>query len=131
MFFVYTNMESGFEFVFLGTGTSGCVPEIACLLPETPTCKVCLNAIKQIPNALNTKNGVAPTLFTKDRRRNTSGLLRIPHNDGRIRNIVIDCGKTFYESALTWFVQYGYQRIDAVILTHGHADAMMGTPISK
>ena len=46
--------------------------------------------------------------------------------EATIRNILIDCGKTFYESALTWFVEYRYKMIDAVILTHGHADAMMG-----
>ena len=114
------------EFVFLGTGTSGCVPEIGCLLQDTPSCKVCINALKTVPNTTAVSETLKPTLYTKDRRRNTSGLLRIPHPDGRTRNIVIDCGKTFYESAMTWFVQYGYQRIDAVILTHGHADAMMG-----
>ncbi|KAJ3024169.1 hypothetical protein HKX48_005572 [Thoreauomyces humboldtii] len=48
------------------------------------------------------------------------------HSDGRMRTILIDCGKNFYESALTWFVHHNLRRIDAVILTHGHADAVLG-----
>ncbi|KAJ3046504.1 hypothetical protein HK097_000805, partial [Rhizophlyctis rosea] len=43
-----------------------------------------------------------------------------------MRTILIDCGKTFYEAALNWFVHYRLRNIDAVILTHGHADAMLG-----
>lgn len=40
--------------------------------------------------------------------------------------ILIDCGKSFYTSALEVFPRYGLRRIDAVLLTHGHADAMLG-----
>ncbi|KAL2913249.1 hypothetical protein HK105_207251 [Polyrhizophydium stewartii] len=115
------------EFVFLGTGTSGSVPNIHCLIRDPPTCEVCMAAIKAEP-----PSGTQPLQlprFSKNRRRNTSGLVRFMHSDGRMRNVLIDCGKTFYESALTWFVEYGFQRIDAVLLTHGHADAIMGKRI--
>ncbi|KAJ3124558.1 hypothetical protein HK098_001058 [Nowakowskiella sp. JEL0407] len=64
--------------------------------------------------------------FNKNRRRNTSAMIRYMHSDGRIRNILIDCGKSFYETALQWFPPYRIRLLDAIILTHGHADAMMG-----
>ncbi|RUP48201.1 beta-lactamase-like protein [Jimgerdemannia flammicorona] len=43
-----------------------------------------------------------------------------------LRNILIDSGKTFYESALRLFPRYRIREIDALIITHGHADAMHG-----
>lgn len=36
--------------------------------------------------------------------------------------IVIDVGKNFQAAAIEWFPKYGLRRIDAVILTHPHAD---------
>ncbi|RKO90716.1 beta-lactamase-like protein, partial [Blyttiomyces helicus] len=112
-------------------GTSGTVPNIYCLTKDEPTCKTCLAAIKTTPidaSALTAPNGTVLALprSNPNRRRNTSALLRTMHSDGRMRNILIDCGKTFSESALTWFVEYRLRRIDALLLTHGHADAVLG-----
>jgi phosphoribosyl 1,2-cyclic phosphodiesterase len=45
---------------------------------------------------------------------------------GSVKHVLIDAGKTFYESSLQWFPLYGIDKIDAVVLTHGHADAMLG-----
>ncbi|KAJ2402073.1 hypothetical protein GGI23_000972 [Coemansia sp. RSA 2559] len=100
------------EVIFLGTGTSGVIPNITCLLEDSPKCKTCALAM--------TDEG------KKNRRLNTSMLVRIDHPDGRERNVVIDCGKTFYQSALDVFVKHNVKTIDAVLITHGHADAILG-----
>lgn len=100
------------EIIFLGTGTSGCIPNIPCITSNNKACKVCKLSI--------TPEG------SKNRRRNTSLLVRIDHPDGRERNVLIDCGKTFYESAVDIFIEHGIKTIDAVLLTHGHADAILG-----
>lgn len=42
------------------------------------------------------------------------------------RYILIDCGKSFLQSAIAHFRKNEIPRIDAVILTHGHADACFG-----
>ena len=57
----------------------------------------------------------------KDARGNPS--LLIQH---RGKNIVIDCGKTFRERAMRLFPAHGVRYVDAVILTHEHADATLG-----
>jgi phosphoribosyl 1,2-cyclic phosphodiesterase len=58
----------------------------------------------------------------KNYRCNPSVLIKY-HNS---KNILIDCGKTFRESAVRWFPVHGVHSIDSVILTHGHADAIFG-----
>ncbi|KAJ2858218.1 hypothetical protein J3B02_000430 [Coemansia erecta] len=100
------------ELIFLGTGTSGSVPNIPCVTGNNPRCKVCKLSMTDAGR--------------KNRRLNTSLLVRVDYPDGRVRNILIDCGKTFYESARDEFTKHNIHTIDAVLLTHGHADAMFG-----
>jgi phage baseplate assembly protein W len=38
------------------------------------------------------------------------------------RTIVIDSGKNFQAAALEWFPKYGLRKIDALLITHPHAD---------
>ncbi|KAJ3026781.1 UNVERIFIED_CONTAM: hypothetical protein HDU68_005085 [Siphonaria sp. JEL0065] len=118
------------EFIFIGTGTSSAT----CLTRKPLTCKVCLKAATWTPPTLTTEglkrssdaSVQTPPSFNHNKRGNTSGLYRYRHSDGRMRNILIDCGKTFYASALQWFPYYDITTIDAVLITHGHADAIMG-----
>jgi phosphoribosyl 1,2-cyclic phosphodiesterase len=42
--------------------------------------------------------------------------------DSSLRAIVIDVGKNFQAAAVEWFPKYGLRRIDAVLITHAHAD---------
>ncbi|KAG8732943.1 hypothetical protein FRC11_009886, partial [Ceratobasidium sp. 423] len=58
----------------------------------------------------------------KNKRRNTGAIVRVRGATGSERVIVIDVSKTFLAGALDLFPRYDLRRIDAVLLTHGHAD---------
>jgi len=45
---------------------------------------------------------------------------------GISKNVVIDVGKTFTESATRWMPTYGLTSIDAIVLSHEHMDAIAG-----
>ncbi|KAI4329146.1 hypothetical protein L6164_021442 [Bauhinia variegata] len=98
------------EIIFMGTGTSEGIPRVSCLTNPPKKCPVCSKAVEP---------------GNKNRRLNTSILIRLPNSSGRC-NILIDAGKFFYHSALRWFPVYGIRTIDAVIITHSHADAIGG-----
>jgi hypothetical protein len=70
------------ELIFLGTGTSEGIPRVSCLTNPDKKCPVCWAATK---------------LGNRNRRRNTSVLLRYCVPDGRHLNILVDAGK--YDSA--------------------------------
>ena len=97
--------------IFLGTGTSEGVPRVSCLTNPASQCKVCPDAIKKA---------------SPNRRRNTSILIQRQLADGRTNNIIIDAGKFFYEAAIQWFPKFKVECIDALIITHAHADAIGG-----
>ncbi|KAJ6815841.1 putative pentatricopeptide repeat-containing protein [Iris pallida] len=98
------------EIIFIGTGTSEGIPRVSCLTNPIKKCTVCNKA---------TEPG------NRNRRSNTSILLRYINDLGRY-NILVDAGKFFYHSALEWFPMFGVRTIDAVIITHSHADAIGG-----
>ncbi|BAF24909.2 Os09g0363800 [Oryza sativa Japonica Group] len=109
------------ELIFLGTGTSEGIPRVSCLTNPSKTCTV------RPPSSLQQRDVCtkAAEPGNRNRRRNTSILLRHATPSGTA-NILIDAGKFFYHSALQWFPAYGLRTIDAVIITHSHADAIGG-----
>ena len=84
--------------ILTGTGTSHGVPAIGC------TCKVCAS-----------KN-------RKDKRNRCSAYIMQREQNGKQTHIVIDTGPEFRIQALT----YGIAKLDAVLLTHSHADHLNG-----
>eukprot|EP00752_Nemacystus_decipiens_P001730 g1673.t1 len=44
----------------------------------------------------------------------------------RVQHVQIDTGKTWREGVIRWFPRHGVPGIDGIILTHDHADAMLG-----
>lgn len=98
------------EIIFMGTGTSEGIPRVSCLTDPVKNCLVCKKAVEP---------------GSKNRRLNTSIMVHYNGSSG-MRNVLIDAGKFFYHSALRWFPTYGIRTIDAVIITHSHADAIGG-----
>jgi hypothetical protein len=107
--------EKELSILFLGTGVSTGLPKLGCIVrpdPTRPECAVCKSALN--PNSRN-------------RRGNVSVLLRFLGEDGRVRSIMVDAGKTMREACLRHLPNNGVRGIDALLITHAHADAILGT----
>eukprot|EP00730_Choanoeca_flexa_P016277 TRINITY_DN7659_c0_g1_i2.p1 TRINITY_DN7659_c0_g1~~TRINITY_DN7659_c0_g1_i2.p1 ORF type:complete len:396 (+),score=71.46 TRINITY_DN7659_c0_g1_i2:41-1228(+) len=101
--------------VLLGTGPSTCVPNIGCLLGlrNNGPCPVCKEAHANV--------------HSKNRRNNPSLLIQYKADEhAETENIIIDCGKTFREQIYRFFPKFGVKSLRGVILTHDHADAVLG-----
>ncbi|CAN6323196.1 unnamed protein product [Urochloa humidicola] len=101
--------------IFLGTGCSGALPDARCLIqPSAPPCAVFSTALSLPPDR------------NPNYRCNTSLLIDCCNDNGTHKYILVDVGKTFREQVLRWFVHYKVPSIDSIILTHEHADAILG-----
>ncbi|KOM53600.1 hypothetical protein LR48_Vigan09g225900 [Vigna angularis] len=101
--------------IFLGTGCSSMVPNLMCLLqPSNPPCSVCFQSLSTPPER------------NPNYRCNTSLLIDYCGDASDHKYILIDVGKTFRETVLRWFVSHRIPRVDSIILTHEHADAVLG-----
>ncbi|KAF8323034.1 hypothetical protein DL93DRAFT_2128431 [Clavulina sp. PMI_390] len=102
------------DILFLGTGSSAGLPYIDCLTApaDRQACETCLSTL--------TARGKANI------RRNTSAVVRVHNKEAEPVTVVIDVGKTFQAAALEWFPKHSLRKIDAVLITHSHADAMNG-----
>lgn len=96
------------EVIFVGCGSSCGVPAAGCLVKRPVVCAVCRDATR--PGSRNARGN--PSVLLKHR----SGV-----------NILFDCGKTFRHAMLRVLAARDDVRsIDAVVLTHAHADAAHG-----
>ncbi|XP_074267294.1 putative hydrolase C777.06c [Silene latifolia] len=112
---VRTQPESQSALIFMGTGCSSGVPSLRCLIqPSHPPCRVCSQSL------------ITPPQFNPNYRCNTSLLIDYCQKNGEHSYILIDMGKTFREQVLRWFTLYKIPRLDSVLLTHEHADAVHG-----
>lgn len=89
---------SNVRFIFLGTGTSGGVPLIAC------DCDTCLSD------------------DPRDRRTRTGAAIQWVDPTGKPRTVLIDCGPDIREQA----IREGLWRCDAILFTHNHVDHIFG-----
>uniref|UniRef100_A0A0E0NYS7 Protein kinase domain-containing protein n=1 Tax=Oryza rufipogon TaxID=4529 RepID=A0A0E0NYS7_ORYRU len=107
--------SSSSSVIFLGTGCSGALPDARCLIhPSTPPCPVCSQSLSLPPER------------NPNYRCNTSLLIDYCQHDGIHKYILIDVGKTFREQVLRWFSHHKIPYVDSIILTHEHADAVLG-----
>lgn len=101
--------------IFTGTGCSSGLPLVPCTLKAPhPTCTSCGPALRGGPSNPNW-------------RGNVGALIRFTDASGTLRHVQIDCGKTYREVAtLRVYREHGVQHLDALVLTHDHADAVGG-----
>ncbi|PWV12259.1 hypothetical protein C3747_53g133 [Trypanosoma cruzi] len=99
--------------LIVGSGSSAATPMLSCITGASP-CSTCTEALKDPQNS-------------KNHRLNVSFLIQLRHPaDSSLHNVLIDCGKTFRESAMKVFPAVGVSDLSAVLLTHDHADAIFG-----
>lgn len=139
--------DESLQMLFIGTGTSTGLPLTPCLTlsasyPERWHETIPLSHVAQPPKGAWHPTGEWPTNIPcsscraavdkdvpegwKNRRGNTSVMLRKKDKQGKWKNVLVDVGKTFREQAAKLFPAWGVQTVDAVVLTHGHADAYFG-----
>lgn len=82
--------------------------------PPDPPCPVCSQSLLLPPDA------------NPNYRCNTSLLIDYCPDHTKHSYILIDVGKTFREQVLRWFTLYKIPHVDSIILTHEHADAVLG-----
>jgi hypothetical protein len=108
-----------FDLTFLGSGVSHSIPKLDHALGHS-VCAVCADAM-------------AGGLLSKNRRNNISACIRFFRyslNAGPepapYASTIIDVGKTFRDSILSWFGGLNVQQINSVLISHKHADAIGG-----
>lgn len=117
------------QILVLGAGPSSCVPHVACLMETPARCLACLDAAGRLDRSAEYTaqyGGPPPGCSTsRNKRTNPSAVLRYRRPDGSLGSILLDCGKSFYSNT-AGLLKAGIRELDAVLLTHGHADAALG-----
>ncbi|CAN0515798.1 unnamed protein product, partial [Ectocarpus sp. 12 AP-2014] len=61
-----------------------------------------------------------------DARLQTEEVKSEGRRNTQVKHVQIDTGKTWREGAIRWFPRHGVRGLDGIVLTHDHADAMLG-----
>ncbi|EIW69075.1 hypothetical protein TREMEDRAFT_62803 [Tremella mesenterica DSM 1558] len=122
------------DLLFIGTGPSGTLPEVTCLTGDSIQDRPSLGGIPatmqdmldhiSCPSCHDAIDTTVPEGW-KNKRANTSILLRLEEPDDERTDLLIDCGKTFRSAAEKWFPPNNVTKFD-LLITHGHMDAMLG-----
>ena len=108
--------------IFLGTGSSMGTPYLKCLLDDEwkllPRCETSHLAMEGRPeDNRNYRN--SPSLCVQLVGERDDG---VNVNE----NILIDCGKHFRQAAIQYLPRNNVKKFASIVLTHEHADAMIG-----
>ena len=103
------------DVLFLGTGVSIAVPNMGHVLQKD--CATCLRAHTQ-PASKDRRNNVSIAVLV-------NGTGQGPSDTNR-DCILVDAGKTMRDSILRCFPAEGIKSVQALLLTHDHADATFG-----
>lgn len=119
---VHGGEQPPFKVIFLGTGVSTAMPNIRHVLDfndnldtesQSKVCRVCQHAMS-IPHSKNKRNNVSIAVQFKDK------------TTGDMRCVMVDAGKTMRDACIAQFPRHGITSIHGLLLTHGHADAILG-----
>lgn len=105
-----------FKVLFLGSGVSTAVPSIYHIVLDVNTCKVCAECMCD-SQSRNRRNNVSIALLYRD-----PSILETQED----KCVIIDVGKTMREALLKLLPNHGVKKVDSIVLTHGHMDAIGG-----
>jgi hypothetical protein len=109
-----------FDLTFLGTGVSHSIPKLDHALDST-VCAVCADAVSGGLLSKNKRNNISACLRFYDSLSDCDEVAPSPY-----AVTIIDVGKTFRDSVLSWFGGLRVAQIDSVLISHKHADAIGG-----
>ena len=113
-------MKKGkFKVVFLGTGVSTAVPNLGHIMADN--CDVCRDAHTKIGSKNKRSNVSIAIIFVDNPEIDTS--TDAPYKE---KCVIIDAGKTMREACLRILPRHNVKEVAAILLTHGHADAILG-----
>jgi phosphoribosyl 1,2-cyclic phosphodiesterase len=114
-----TKTGGKFKVVFIGTGVSTAVPNLGHILADS--CDVCRDAHTKIGSKNKRSNVSIAVIFEVD-----SDSDHVSGSQRKEKCVLIDVGKTMREACLSILPKHGIKEVAAILLTHGHADAILG-----